>query len=149
MTVLDDFIPGKVTEVLAKYGKDITIAYGGVKFYNPATGQTAVIGSSTQTVKASPFDANVAEYTEDNTLREATEAVTIIAAENLDMIPIIGMQIAEGDSIYVESTWRIIRVQKIESGEEVAAWLLFLVGGQHDQTIIATPFSAGFDTGFE
>lgn len=119
-TSLDTKIRPKVKEILASYGKDVTVQTLSVREYDPTTGDTEESGEEAHVVKASPPWPVDLKYFDETTV-EVGDAMIIIAAKDLPFTP------ANRQRVTIDSRkWHVVRHVPVYSGEQVAAYMLHI-----------------------
>lgn len=115
MTVLDTTIAAKVVSVLAKYGKSIDFYVTTGATYSPATGSVTGGSTAVNTVKGAPPYPYARQFINGDTILEG-DARTLIAK------PSTWAPKPEMKVVFDSTTWRVVSVEPIYSGDAIAAY---------------------------
>lgn len=120
MTRLDDKLVPAAQRLINKFGKTATVTTEAAKTYDPETGKTSNTGETVNTVKISPPAPYEIRYITAGVV-DVGDQRTIIAAKDLTFT------LKTGQLLTVDSDkWRIVSVNSIRSGEQIAAFELQL-----------------------
>lgn len=122
MTGALDRLRTTAKSLIDKFGKQVSLVRESTT-YNPATGQTTTTSTSTTVNATPPKDFTAARI--DGTLIQQGDTVIQIAAQGLDLgTPDTPQQ---SDKVTIDSsTWKIVQIGKVYSGEQIALYTLHL-----------------------
>lgn len=115
-TPLDNVLPAKVVEILAKYGKTVTwtVSTGGT--VDASAGKIVGATETPHTVKVSPPEPYTSRFIDGDVIL-AGDAKVVLAAQSLAFTPAAGQKLTIDGEV-----WRVVAVNRQYSGELVAAW---------------------------
>lgn len=117
MTALDKKARATAQRLVDKYGKAITIRRT-VSSYDPATGTETTTNTDYSTKTAPPENYRLDQI--DGTLVKRGDQRLLVAAQGLSIEPS-----AQTDSVIMDATtWAVVAVEAIWSGEQVAGWYI-------------------------
>lgn len=122
MTSVDDKLGVTAYRLISKYGSDAVFYVDLISDddYDPETGHTTPDTPTLETVKAAPPEL-YSEDMIDGTAIMTGDVYTMIATQGLTFTPIISMKLD-----LLGSKWKIVEVEPLYTGEEIAAWVLQL-----------------------
>lgn len=127
MTDLDDRMLPRVLALIARNGISATYRQTADEGFNVTTGEIDLGedgGITSYTVTVSPLTPVDLRYTPGGSIIEGT-CQTYIAGSGLLFIPYQNDELQTSDG----EVWKVVDVQRLSSGDSVAAWGLTLSGG--------------------
>lgn len=121
-TPLDDKLVPKALEIVNKFGINATFAVGLIEpdDYNPETGETTP-DTPTNTIRKVTPPEKYDRYLIDGDLIKFGDCRVYLPASGLTFDPVNGMKVTIGTSL-----WKIVKVEYVYSGEEIALYELQL-----------------------
>ena len=119
-TALDTKLRAVALRLIDDYGQDAIFVVPTTSTYDPDTGATTETGPTEYTEKISPPRGYKANMIDGNVVQRG-DRQAYIAASGLAFTSETGLEVRLTDA---EEVWRIVGVQEIFSGEQIAVYVL-------------------------